>query len=609
MKPRLLSLILAALMLALALVSCTPEGPVTDGSTDPSEVTDPAETPLLLADNGQSRVRVIYSARSSDAVINSANRIVSKLRQLADIEVTSTFDANTSFKSDNDDVEILVGDTNRPATAEVTEGLRSKDYVVRRVGNKIVVRGGSDTSTSNAVDRLLDVIILQKMASGYDGRLTFSSENNIEFIFKGYSIDKASTILGSSVFDFKLAYSSTDVFSAQRTAILFGVWMSDNIGATVSAEADTRVSTEAPSIVFGSSERLGGASPTEKHAFKVYTEGNSLHITAESLYGYEAAYNYLSTTLFAPEGKTLTIEEGFSYTGDGSSERLKDDAKNTEKTASYRVIFNNIYGNFDQTLHPIVTRNRMIIEQLLEFSPDVLGFQECSQSSRGASSVARALAAEGYAEVEVEVTNSDKNNYTPLFYLKDRFTVVDSGYVYYDNTNRSGGKDASKSITWAVFEDKSTGDRFAAASTHYCYIPADIGGDAQRENDSRVLVDTAKKIYDKYNCPIIAGGDLNCRATSTAFDILLKGGFKKAFTIAESSDDTKTNHAYPEYDKELKLYTKYTVPPTGNLASIDHAAFYGSDKVTVKTHDVLTCRHFLMSSDHCPVMVDFDIKK
>ncbi len=77
--------------------------------------------------------------------------------------------------------------------------------------------------------------------------------------------------------------------------------------------------------------------------------------------------------------------------------------------------------------------------------------------------------------------------------------------------------------------------------------------------------------------------------------------------LAEKTEDSSTHHTYPEWDATAGLYLKLFTP-TGNYASaIDHALVFNGSKLTTRLFDVIKLQYTLISSDHCPVMVDFDI--
>lgn len=74
---------------------------------------------------------------------------------------------------DSSTYEILVGDTNRPETAEVKASLGINQYAVRAVGNKIVLVGSSATGTGKAVDAFT-ALIKESVGQKVDGKADLS---------------------------------------------------------------------------------------------------------------------------------------------------------------------------------------------------------------------------------------------------------------------------------------------------------------------------------------------------------------------------------------------------------------------------------------------------
>lgn len=78
--------------------------------------------------------------------------------------------------------EILIGETNRPETAEALERLGDAAYGVMQIGNKIVIVGKSDYMLSLAVDRFVDESI-GKRSRANDGSLYITG--NIDYTAAG----------------------------------------------------------------------------------------------------------------------------------------------------------------------------------------------------------------------------------------------------------------------------------------------------------------------------------------------------------------------------------------------------------------------------------------
>ena len=78
------------------------------------------------------------------------------------------------------------------------------------------------------------------------------------------------------------------------------------------------------------------------------------------------------------------------------------------------------------------------------------------------------------------------------------------------------------------------------------------------------------------------------------------------FTVAEKKENVKTHHSYPEYDKVNKLYINPVMPSGGHDKSIDQFFVSKNSGVRIKLYEVVTDLYSLLSTDHCPMVVDFD---
>ena len=71
-----------------------------------------------------------------------------------------------------------------------------------------------------------------------------------------------------------------------------------------------------------------------------------------------------------------------------------------------------------------------------------------------------ALLAVTYVEASAENAGC---HFTPVFYKKDRFEEIESGFVSYEGLNDI----PSKSVTGAVLREKASGALLETASTHF----------------------------------------------------------------------------------------------------------------------------------------------
>ena len=603
MKKYRFFLIALALIFALsAFVACdsTEDPAATEGviDTEPvAEETEPAPTELKFSENGSCEFYIVYAEDFDAAIKDIAIELRKQIKKYTGVEPKIVgdrlLDKPVGDSGIEHQYEILLGPTNREASQKHLPGMRSRDYTVTFEGDKIVLLGTSLDTVEKASDRFInDLLIKQGKNDQGNATVIMTEANKLFYTYKKYSMGSC-TILGSDLSEYRIVYSKSDLYSAERNARLFAYQLESEAGYVLDlTSVNTADKEDRKEIVFGITSH-GGDEVTTKHGYSVRAEGSKLYVSAECLEGYRALLEYLTDTLFV--GENVVIENGFSHTGVAVPE-LAEDIEN--RAGEYRVIFNNIYGSH-QAEHPADTRNLMQAELHLEYMPDVIGLQE---SSDKVTSYHAFMHRNGYTAVPSNPNNSNKHDYTAMLYRADKLDLLECGYHLYDD----GAGDKSKAVTWAVFKDKATGDVFAVGSTHF-YWKSDELGQAARLKDAAQLTEVAKKITDKYNCPFIVGGDYNCNINSEPFKILNNEGFLNFQKISPDTMDSTTHHSYSAYNEELKLYLVPVSPTNPYSKAIDHALLYNQSTLTAKKFRVILDDYSFLSSDHCPVMVEFDI--
>jgi len=258
----------------------------------------------------------------------------------------------------------------------------------------------------------------------------------------------------------------------------------------------------------------------------------------------------------------------------------------------------NIWGNCGRT-QTIANRNELLARLIAENAPDFIHLQECNPGTSRAPEVDIArMISDRYTEA---APGHAHENFTPVFYDYAKYECIESGFMPYDGLNDGG----SKSVTWGVFERRSDGFKICMASTHFWYkATGEVDEEQRRENARaahRVLDGTAKK----YNVPVIFSGDLNSGVDSAqgtgGYDELIKLGFSDVRYTAADSTDVHTIHALPVRGDD-GMYTCGAQPHR----TIDYVLTYGA-ALDVRKFRVLTSADALASSDHCPMIAEFDV--
>ncbi len=360
-------------------------------------------------------------------------------------------------------------------------------------------------------------------------------------------------------------------------------------------------------------------------AFSVKNEGGCLVVCAADQFGFIAASDYLTEELFADatEATLPTVSHTGAYTG----EML------TEKTAENRVMFHNVWS-YDQTAVPRYYGSRgaaFEIAEIMALRPDVVCFNEFVDEWRERTDIIELLTAIGYREVTPPEINRLMIN--PMFYNTETLRYVEGschmefyGSLMTDENNLAVAKDGRyyndvpsryRGVLAAVFENIATGKRFGSAVTHlvpnaYSVNKLPTDGDPWRTEELSKAIPFLKRMSAEYNVPFLIGGDYNSPATLAACKLLEDAGFKDSHSTAADADNICSCHGYPVWCPELDNFVDYKCPGIENGTylgyerAIDHIFTLGG--IDAKTYRVLHEKTILCSSDHSPIMLDFDLK-
>ena len=164
---RLLSFLLALVMVLGILVSCSPAGSgestvAPETSASESVQTGEAESKTLdIIVNGQTTVKIIrpQDLGSEHAYVSSAITIRDEIDKSTGVRLSMGDDFKRASDSyDDSTVEILVGKTQHPQVTEAIKGLRYSDYTIKAVGNKIVVFGYTDNAIKAAAKAFAELV-------------------------------------------------------------------------------------------------------------------------------------------------------------------------------------------------------------------------------------------------------------------------------------------------------------------------------------------------------------------------------------------------------------------------------------------------------------------
>ncbi len=248
--------------------------------------------------------------------------------------------------------------------------------------------------------------------------------------------------------------------------------------------------------------------------------------------------------------------------------------------------------------NPCAFRNRKVRKLVREFDADVCFFQECGPETNrigdGEAPIPE-LMQDVYTEAHPEVKDI---NFTPVFYKTEKYNLLDSGYFLYDGLNDAN----SKSVTWAVLEEKESGKKVIVASTHLWWMAESEKDNQQRLQNVAQLKAFCDEMVEKTGLPIIVGGDFNNGNGSVQGDEpyfkMLEDGFCDIRQVATETTDTPTCGndypvALPDNTAAIRKMPEYT---------IDYIFTYNGENLKPTLFDVLVQEEARQSSDHSPLI-------
>lgn len=152
----------------------------------------------------------------------------------------------------------------------------------------------------------------------------------------------------------------------------------------------------------------------------------------------------------------------------------------------------------------VAYRAPRLVAQLKELRADSMGFQEATLSWM----LYLTEHLDEYAYVGGGRGNgANLGEFSPIFYLKDKYNLIDSGTFWLSKTpNKPGSKywfsNNIRICTWALLENKETGERYAHLNTHLDHISSKA-----RVSQIKVLLTKVNELIGEY--PIVLTGDFN----------------------------------------------------------------------------------------------------
>lgn len=188
-------------------------------------------------------------------------------------------------------------------------------------------------------------------------------------------------------------------------------------------------------------------------------------------------------------------------------------------------------------------RRNAVADMLDDEFPDIVGFQEVTRDMYDDLTRMLGDRYDGYGFMRSE---EDDSEMTPVFLKRHTYDLLDKGHFFLSETpevDYSIGWDAKypRVAAWVVAGDPHTKKpELVVINTHFDHK----GIDAQTQS-GKLVVDEARRLGDRYDCPTVVMGDLNSSPVDLAVLAFTDGGryLDSYHSLAEDKQqDAATSH-------------------------------------------------------------------
>ncbi|MBQ8212386.1 MAG: hypothetical protein IJZ80_00110 [Clostridia bacterium] len=510
MYKRIISVLLICACL-LTMIACNPtqqgEEPTGSDTTlstpDTDSSTPGTDSVVVFTKDDIKDFKIVYSIDldSTEAVSVLSGHIKSMYG--ADIMSTNDVIVESNNSMREWEHEILLGTTNREESAIFGESLRNYDYGYGYVNGKIVIYAANDTFLVNAVNSF----VLNVLNKNKDKGIFYQSDLEEKTLY-AYQVGGL-TVNGVEIRDYEIIYPETSTLFEKEMAQALQCSIQELTGWVVPMKKDSEAREKTNAIHVGKTkyaEALATVQP-EKNEGIICSNGTDVVLYGNDMTGVVNATKTLSSLLLDSnefgEKKTVTISETL----------------HAKTPASYSTMSFNVYGGNLTAL-----RKQNVLNNILRYLPDTVGIQECAPGWK-TELMDKLSDYYGFAGMEVENGVFAQNiEGVPILYAKEKFNLIESGTHWLTETpnqpSKLPGVAYYRAYTWALLEDKTTGEQFLHLNTHL-----DIGGDKYRYEEVRLLMGFLQEYND---VPIVITGDMNAYSYSESMKLFAEHGLKSA---------------------------------------------------------------------------------
>ncbi len=199
----------------------------------------------------------------------------------------------------------------------------------------------------------------------------------------------------------------------------------------------------------------------------------------------------------------------------------------------------------------MINRRGIVTQTIAEYYPDSFGVQEATVAWM--QCFKNRLPEYGFVG-EASDYIPLLGGYSAVFYLKDKYELVDSGTFWLSQTpdKPSKGWDAGSErvCTWAVLKNKTTGEQYAHINTHL-----DNKGALARQNSVPMILEKAAE----FDMPVVCTGDFNFRENSELYKTLTAGTLHDSKFLAPDTMSNTTYNGFNPPESQTKIIIDFVL--------------------------------------------------
>ncbi len=302
-------ILLVATVAILFLASCSSEND--NGLSEYNQLlesvsqSDDKEEPEPFAE----KVYIIIPRSCSGELSLKAHELADAIKEKTGVYALVKYD-NEDISVNDDELTVLLGNTERLESREAIKPLRYEDYVCRWDKGSIILGGRHDEATIKAVDRFMDEIL-----HGASNACLMSEGAYFENIVQR---DISSvTLNGYDLYDYTLVYSKENFFGEKEMAELLRAYAVSKSGYMLDIIPDTRVDSNTGKII-----SVSGLSDTDGAAIR--NQEKNIIVSGAGQYELSASVARFAEKLFEDviDGKANAIVSDINIPCEGKSLKI-----------------------------------------------------------------------------------------------------------------------------------------------------------------------------------------------------------------------------------------------------------------------------------------------